>query len=69
MADTPLLIAGLGNPGAKYARNRHNAGFIVGRRGSRRIWLRPLARQIRGLDCEGALGGAQDAICSSPRPT
>jgi PTH1 family peptidyl-tRNA hydrolase len=56
MSDTPLLIAGLGNPGADYARNRHNAGFMA----ADVIWDRyrfsPWRTRFKGLIAEGNLG-------------
>jgi len=55
--DTPLLIAGLGNPGSQYARNRHNAGFIVVDMLHAEYGFGPWKAKFEGLLSEGALGG------------
>ena len=57
MADTPLLIAGLGNPGAEYARNRHNAGFMAVDTIHASYAFTPWRARFHGLVSEGALGG------------
>ena len=55
--ETPLLIAGLGNPGSQYARNRHNAGFIVVDMLHAEYGFGPWKAKFEGLLSEGALGG------------
>jgi PTH1 family peptidyl-tRNA hydrolase len=55
--DTPLLIAGLGNPGSQYARNRHNAGFVVVDMLHAEYGFGPWKAKFEGLLSEGALGG------------
>lgn len=56
MSDTPLLIAGLGNPGAEYARNRHNAGFMALDVIHASHDFSPWRTKFQGLISEGTLG-------------
>ena len=57
MSDTPLLIAGLGNPGAEYARNRHNAGFMAVDTVHASYKFSPWRARFHGAVSEGALDG------------
>ena len=57
MIDTPLLIAGLGNPGASYLRNRHNAGFMAVDVIHESYDFGPWRRRFEGVIAEGVLGG------------
>ena len=50
-----LLFVGLGNPGAKYARNRHNIGFMAIDEIARRHGFSPWRRRFQGETSEGAL--------------
>ncbi|HSZ73721.1 MAG TPA: aminoacyl-tRNA hydrolase [Rhizomicrobium sp.] len=56
MSDTPLLIAGLGNPGAEYARHRHNAGFMALDVIRESYEFKPWRTRFEGQISEGTLG-------------
>src|SRR5215469_3359165 len=57
MSDTPLLIAGLGNPGAEYVRNRHNVGFMAADVIHASYGFAPWRSRFHGVVSEGALAG------------
>ena len=52
-----LLFVGLGNPGARYAGNRHNIGFMVVDAIAKRHGIGPWRRRFQGVSAEGPLGG------------
>jgi PTH1 family peptidyl-tRNA hydrolase len=51
-----LLFVGLGNPGSRYAGNRHNIGFMVVEAIARRHNLGPWRKRFQGATAEGPLG-------------
>ena len=52
-----LIIAGLGNPGQKYAGNRHNIGFMAVDAIHRKHPFSPWSRKFKGEISEGELAG------------
>ncbi|MEX0751780.1 MAG: aminoacyl-tRNA hydrolase [Xanthobacteraceae bacterium] len=52
-----LLFVGLGNPGSRYVRNRHNIGFMVAQAIARKHGFGPWKRRFQGAAAEGAIAG------------
>ena len=59
------LFVGLGNPGAKYAGNRHNIGFMALDRIAADHGFAPWRRSYQGQVCEGRLG-AEKVVLLKP---
>lgn len=57
MSDAMLLFVGLGNPGAQYAGNRHNIGFMALEEMARAHRFAPFRARFQGRACEGTIAG------------
>jgi PTH1 family peptidyl-tRNA hydrolase len=54
-----LLFVGLGNPGARYANNRHNIGFMAVEAIAKRHNVGPFRRRFQGVTAEGLVGASR----------
>jgi peptidyl-tRNA hydrolase, PTH1 family len=53
------LLVGLGNPGARYAANRHNIGFMAVDAIAKHHRLPPWRRRFQGAAADGAIGATR----------
>ena len=56
------LFVGLGNPGDKYVRNRHNVGFMAVDRIAAAHSFGPWKKKFQGLAADGEIGGEKAVI-------
>ena len=57
-----LLIAGLGNPGARHAKNRHNIGFMAIEAIAAEHRIGPFRARFQGALAEGSIGSERVAL-------
>jgi len=60
------LIAGLGNPGARYRRTRHNLGFMVLDRLAQRAGIKIVKERAKALIGRGWIG-SQEVVLAQPQ--
>jgi PTH1 family peptidyl-tRNA hydrolase len=57
-----LLLVGLGNPGSKYAGNRHNIGFMAVDAIARAHGFGPWKKKFQGELAEGQIDGVRTLL-------